>query len=60
MSTHAFTPDPLLDHFLHVSLQIPAIVLTAALVISGIIIVYILFFLKEGNSMKPEDPHLYE
>lgn len=51
MSTHAFIPDPVINHFLHVSLQIPAIVICAILVIIGIIFVYAFFF-KAGKTPK--------
>jgi len=42
MSTHAFIPDPVLDHSLHGPLQISAIIIFEFLVIFGIIILYAL------------------
>ena len=49
MSTHAFIPDPVIDQAFHVSLQIPAIVIFAALGIFGVIILYALLFRTEKN-----------
>lgn len=54
LCSHAFIPDPVLDHSLHGSLQIPAIIIFALLVIFGIIILYAFILMKDNRTIRLE------
>jgi len=52
MSTNVFIADPVIDQYLHASLQNSMIIILAGLIINGIILIYIIRSMNQKNLHK--------